>query len=47
MCGVLIKSKEESVKLPSKGIKPAKVPAWSKDMSLEVFETQIKAFKHG
>ena len=44
LCGILIKNKEENAKQPSKVIKPAKVPAWSKDMSLEVFEKQIKAW---
>ena len=43
LCGILIRNKEEHAK-PSKVIKPARVPAWSKDMSLEVFEKQIKAW---
>ena len=43
LCGILIRSKEEHEK-PSKVIKPARVPAWLKDMSLEVFEKQIKAW---
>ena len=43
MCGILTKTKEEIAKQPSKVIKPAKVPVWSNDISLEVFEKQIKA----
>ena len=44
LCGVLIQTKEESAKLPSKVIKLAKVPAWSKDLSLDIFEKQIRAW---
>ena len=42
LCGILIKNKEYA-KHPSKVIKPAKVPACSKDMRLKVFKKQIKA----
>ena len=44
LCGILIKSKDKNTKQPSKVIKPAKFPAWSKDMSSEVFEKQVKAW---
>ena len=44
LCGVLIRSREESAKQPSKVIKLAKVPNWSKEMSMETFEKQIKAW---
>ena len=44
LCGVLVRSREESAKHPSKVIKPAKVPTWSKEMSLETFEKQIQAW---
>ena len=40
LCRVLTKSNEESAKQPRKVIKPAKVPAWSKEISLENFESK-------
>ena len=45
LCEVLIKNKEESAKQPSKVSKPAKVSAWTKYMSLEVFEKTIQSFR--
>ena len=44
LCRVLMKNEDENAKQTSKVIKTAKVPAWSKDMSLEVFEKQIKVW---
>ena len=44
LCGVLVRNREENAKQPSKVIKPAKVPMWSKEMSLETYEKQIRAW---
>ena len=37
-CAVLVRNREENAKQPSKVIKPAKVPVWSKEMSMETYE---------
>ena len=41
LCGILIKNKKENRKWPFKVIKHAKASAWSKGMSLDVYEKQI------
>ena len=42
-CGIIVKSRDENAK-PSKVIKTAKVPIWSKEMSLETFSKQISTW---
>ena len=42
MCGALLR-KEEGAK-PSRVIKPAKVPTWTKELSLETFTKQIETW---
>ena len=44
LCGILIQNKEEHAKQPSRVTNPAQVPALSKDVSLGVFEKQMKAW---
>ena len=43
LCGIIVKSRDENAK-PSKVIKTAKVPIWSKEMSLETFSKQISTW---